>query len=51
MGMLNKSFKLKNDDLLITIADHGNDPTYHGIDHTRRICTTHSSYMDDCLET
>ncbi|SFD16644.1 phosphopentomutase [Clostridium uliginosum] len=27
--------KLKEDDLLIITADHGNDPTYHGSDHTR----------------
>lgn len=27
--------KLKNDDLLIITADHGNDPTYTGTDHTR----------------
>lgn len=27
--------KLKNDDLLIITADHGNDPTYKGTDHTR----------------
>lgn len=26
---------LKNDDLLIITADHGNDPTWHGTDHTR----------------
>jgi len=26
---------LKADDLLILIADHGNDPTYKGTDHTR----------------
>lgn len=26
---------LKEDDLLIISADHGNDPTYHGTDHTR----------------
>lgn len=26
---------LKNDDLLIITADHGNDPTYIGTDHTR----------------
>ncbi|QNU67945.1 phosphopentomutase [Ruminiclostridium herbifermentans] len=26
---------LKNDDLLILTADHGNDPTYTGTDHTR----------------
>lgn len=26
---------LKEDDLLIITADHGNDPTYHGTDHTR----------------
>ncbi|TDF93006.1 phosphopentomutase [Paenibacillus piri] len=27
--------KLKADDLLIITADHGNDPTYRGSDHTR----------------
>ncbi len=27
--------KLKRDDLLIITADHGNDPTYTGTDHTR----------------
>lgn len=27
--------KLKEDDLLILTADHGNDPTYSGTDHTR----------------
>ncbi|RKQ37718.1 phosphopentomutase [Oceanobacillus halophilus] len=26
---------LKEDDLLIITADHGNDPTHHGTDHTR----------------
>lgn len=26
---------LKGDDLLIITADHGNDPTYTGTDHTR----------------
>lgn len=27
--------KMTNDDLLIITADHGNDPTYQGTDHTR----------------
>lgn len=27
--------KLHDDDLLIVTADHGNDPTHHGTDHTR----------------
>ena len=27
--------KLREDDLLIITADHGNDPTYTGTDHTR----------------
>ena len=27
--------KLKDDDLLIITADHGNDPVHHGTDHTR----------------
>ena len=26
---------LKDDDLVIVTADHGNDPTWHGTDHTR----------------
>lgn len=26
---------LRDDDLLIITADHGNDPTFHGTDHTR----------------
>ena len=26
---------LREDDLLIITADHGNDPTYKGTDHTR----------------
>ena len=26
---------MKDDDLLIVTADHGNDPTWHGTDHTR----------------
>ncbi|MFH4294806.1 hypothetical protein WAJ58_26990, partial [Acinetobacter baumannii] len=26
---------LKDDDLLILAADHGNDPAFHGTDHTR----------------
>ena len=27
--------KLQEDDLLIITADHGNDPTFKGTDHTR----------------
>ncbi|MBY6273723.1 MAG: phosphopentomutase, partial [Bacillaceae bacterium] len=27
--------KLRDDDLLIITADHGNDPVHHGTDHTR----------------
>ncbi|MEZ4910430.1 MAG: phosphopentomutase [Saprospiraceae bacterium] len=27
--------KLKDEDILIITADHGNDPTHHGTDHTR----------------
>jgi len=33
LGMLVQ--KLADDDLLIVTADHGNDPTHHGTDHTR----------------
>lgn len=29
--------KLKDDDLLIITADHGNDPVHHGTDHTREL--------------
>ncbi|MCP3032651.1 phosphopentomutase [Halobacillus sp. A1] len=29
--------KLKEDDLLIITADHGNDPIHHGTDHTREL--------------
>lgn len=29
--------KLKEDDLLVITADHGNDPTFSGTDHTREI--------------
>lgn len=33
---LNKFIKnMKEEDLLIVTADHGNDPTHHGTDHTR----------------
>lgn len=28
---------LRNDDLLVITADHGNDPTYKGSDHTREL--------------
>lgn len=27
--------KMHNDDLVIVVADHGNDPIHHGTDHTR----------------
>ena len=27
--------KMNDDDLVIVVADHGNDPTHHGTDHTR----------------
>lgn len=29
---------MKDDDLLIITADHGNDPSYRGTDHTREYC-------------
>ena len=28
---------MRDDDLLIITADHGNDPTYRGTDHTREL--------------
>ena len=33
--LLKLMYQLKEDDLLIVTADHGNDPTYQGSDHTR----------------
>ena len=35
MGLGNLLRELREDDLLILTADHGNDPTYTGTDHTR----------------
>ncbi len=29
--------KMRNDDLLVLTADHGNDPLHHGTDHTREM--------------
>ena len=29
--------KMNDDDLVIVVADHGNDPIHHGTDHTREI--------------
>lgn len=28
---------MHNDDLVIVVADHGNDPIHHGTDHTREM--------------
>ena len=28
---------MKEEDLLIVTADHGNDPVHHGTDHTREL--------------
>lgn len=38
---------MRNDDLLIVCADHGNDPTYSGTDHTRELvpCLMYSPDM------
>ncbi len=41
--------KLQSDDLLIITADHGNDPTYKGTDHTREM-TPVIIYNKDFLE-
>ena len=45
---------LKNDDLLIITADHGNDPTYDGTDHTREntpVLIYNKSFKNhDCLD-
>jgi len=35
LGLGNLLKELKDEDLLIITADHGNDPTYKGTDHTR----------------
>ena len=35
VGLENLMNAMKEDDLLILTADHGNDPTYTGTDHTR----------------
>ena len=42
--------KLKEDDLLIITADHGNDPTYKGSDHTREFVPflSYSPSMSEC---
>lgn len=42
--------KLKEDDLLIITADHGNDPTYRGSDHTREFVPflSYSPSMSEC---
>ena len=44
--------KLKEDDLLIITADHGNDPTYTGTDHTREKapCIAYSPSMKNSGE-
>ena len=41
---------LKDDDLLIVTADHGNDPTYKGSDHTREKVPflAYSKKMEGC---
>lgn len=43
---------LKDDDLLIITADHGNDPTWHGTDHTREHVPllAYSSSMKEAID-
>lgn len=43
---------LKEDDLLIITADHGNDPTWHGTDHTREHVPllAYSPSMKECID-
>ncbi len=50
LGILLES--LKDDDLLIITADHGNDPTYSGTDHTREKVPflAYSKSMEGCGE-
>lgn len=38
--------KLRDDDLLILTADHGNDPTYKGTDHTREACAFYRVFKE-----
>jgi len=38
--------RLKEDDLLIITADHGNDPVHHGTDHTREYVPLLITYKD-----
>lgn len=42
--------ELKEDDLLIITADHGNDPTHTGTDHTREMAPffAYSPSMEGC---
>ena len=42
--------KLREDDLLMVTADHGNDPTWKGTDHTRKMVEllTWSPSMKEC---
>ncbi len=35
---------MRDDDLLIITADHGNDPTYRGTDHTRELVPLDPTY-------
>lgn len=44
---------LRNDDLLLITADHGNDPTYRGTDHTREyvpLAVYSPSFQEGSLE-
>ena len=43
---------LKDDDLLIITADHGNDPTWHGTDHTREhvLLLAYSPSMKEAID-
>ena len=40
--------ELREDDLLILTADHGNDPTYTGTDHTREYVPVSYTHLEDC---
>ena len=52
VGLGNLLEVLKEDDLLIITADHGNDPTYSGTDHTRECvpCLMYAKNLKTCKQ-
>lgn len=45
--------KMNHDDLIMVTADHGNDPTFHGTDHTREVVPllSYSPRLIQCRKT